>query len=169
MTDPSSASPSPPPQPPARTRIFLVVADETAEMRVALRYAALRAFYTGGKVALLGVIEPPEVQQFAAIEERMAEEAREAAETLISRLATEVTEICGTVPIVHLREGTTREELTKLLDEEPGISILVLAAGTEQEGPGPLITALISRPEKLRVPITIVPGNLTNEQIAALA
>jgi hypothetical protein len=165
MTDTPSASSPPLP----RERIFLVVVDETEEMRVALRYAALRAFHTGGKVALLGVIEPPDVQQFAAIEERMQEEAREIAETLISRLAAEVKDIVGSVPIVHLREGRPREELMKLLDEDPGISVLVLAAGTEQEGPGPLITSLIGRSEKLRVPVTIVPGGLSNEQIAALA
>jgi len=57
-----------------------------------------------------------------------------------------------------------------LLDEEPGISILVLAAGTGAEGPGPLITTLIGKMSgRMRVPITIVPGILTDAEIAALA
>ena len=161
MTDPAPVTP--------RERIFLVVIDESEEMRVALRYAALRAFHTGGKVALLAVIEPTGVQISKAVEERMAEENRTEVETLVSSLTAEIQGIAGSMPVVHIREGRLRDELTALIDEEPSISVLVLAAGTGQEGPGPLITAMIGRTAKLRVPITIVPGGLTNEQIAELA
>jgi len=163
MTDPPLSATAP------RLRIFLVVVDDTEEMRVALRYAALRAFHTGGKVALLAVIEPPGVQQFAAIESRMVEERREEAEQLLSKLSGEVTDIAGSVPVVYIREGRRRDELLALIDEEPSISVLVLAAGTGPEGPGPLITALVGRTGKLRVPVTIVPGSLSDDQIEALA
>jgi universal stress protein family protein len=167
MSDTSSSSPPSGDVP--RERIFLVVVDETEEMRVALRYAALRAFHTGGKVALLAVAEPPGIQQFAAIEERMEEEAREQAEALLAKLSSEVKDIAGSMPVLHLRTGRPSEELLALIDEEPSISVLVLGAGTGQEGPGPLITALVSSSGKLRVPVTIVPGGLSEEQIAALA
>jgi nucleotide-binding universal stress UspA family protein len=167
MSDTSSSSSAP--AAPPHERIFLVVVDETGEMRVALRYAALRAFHTGGKVALLAVAEPPGIQQFAAIEERMEEEAREEAEQLLAKLSTEVKEIAGSTPILYLRSGRRNEELLALIDEEPSISVVVLGAGTGQEGPGPLITALVSHSGKLRVPVTIVPGGLSEEQIAALA
>ena len=156
-------------QSPPRERIFLVVVDETEEMRVALRYAALRAFHTGGKVALLAVIEPPGVQISQALEERMAEERREEAEQLLTKLTGEVKETCGNMPVIYIREGRRRDELMALLQEEPSISVLVLAAGTGQEGPGPLITALIGKASQLRVPITVVPGGLSDEQVEALA
>ena len=164
-------TPKPPATPPAAPseRIFLVVVDETDEMHIALRYAALRAFHTGGKVALLAVIEPPEVQQFAAIEERMEEERREEAEQLLSKLSAEVKAIAGSMPSLYLRTGRYSDELLALIDEEPSISVLVLAAGIDQDGPGPLITALVNRTAKLRVPITIVPGALSADQLAALA
>ncbi len=68
------------------------------------------------------------------------------------------------------RSRACRDELLALLDEEPGISILVLAAGTGSEGPGPLVTQLVGKMSgRLRVPITVVPGSLTDEQIAALS
>jgi hypothetical protein len=74
------------------------------------------------------------------------------------------------MPVVHIREGRRRDELLKLIDEEPDISILVLAAGTGPEGPGPLITALVGKMSgRMRVPITIVPGSLTDVQLDALA
>lgn len=151
-------------------RIFLVVVDETEEMRVALQYAARRAWHTGGRVALLYVIEPTDLQQWMAVETLVREEKRQEAETLLARLSAEVKEIAGSMPVVHIREGRRRDELLKLIEEEPGISILVLAAGTGPEGPGPLITALVGKMSgKMRVPITIVPGSLTDQQIAALA
>jgi len=153
----------------ALLRIFLVVVDESEEMRVALRYAALRAKRTGGKVALLYVIEPSDLQQWMAVESLMREERRQEAETLLQRLSGEVAELCGALPIVFIREGRRRDELLSLLEEEPTISILVLAAGAGAEGPGPLVTQLVGKMSgRMRVPITVVPGNLTNEQIAAL-
>ncbi len=154
----------------AMPRIFLVVVDESEEMRVALRYAALRARHTGGRVALLYVIEPTDLQQWMAVESLMREERREEAEALLSKLSAEVSELCGTLAILHIREGFRRDELLALLDEEPSISILVLAAGTGPEGPGPLVTQLVGKMSgRMRVPIAVVPGSLTDEQIAALA
>ena len=151
-------------------RIFLVVVDDSEEMRVALRYAALRAQHTGGRVALLYVIEPSDLQQWLAVESLMREERREAAEALLQKLSSEVTELCGSLPVVYIREGRTRDELLAMLAEEPGISILVLAAGTGPEGPGPLVTHLVGKMSgRMRVPITVVPGSLSDEQIAALA
>jgi nucleotide-binding universal stress UspA family protein len=147
-------------------RIFLVVVDESEEMPVAMRYAALRARHTGGRVALLYVIEPSDLQHWMAVESLMREERREEAEQLLNKLSQEVLELSGAHPVVYIREGRRRDELLAMLDEEPSISILVLAAGTGPEGPGPLITALMGKAlAKLRVPVAIVPGGLTDEQL----
>jgi len=154
----------------AQARIFLVVVDESEEMHVAMQFAALRARHTGGRVALLYVIEPSDMQQWMAVENLVREEKRQEAEQLLDKLATEVKEMSGSVPVVYIREGRRRDALLTLIEEEPTISILVLAAGTGPEGPGPLITALIGKMSgKMRVPITIVPGSLSDAQIAALA
>jgi nucleotide-binding universal stress UspA family protein len=158
------------PTPPMQQRIFLVVVDETEEMRVALRYAALRARHTGGRVALLVVMEPSELKQWAAVDALQREESRAAAEQLVGRLSAEVNEIAGNMPVVFIREGLRSDELLGLLSEEPSISVLVLAAGSGPDGPGPLIDALLGKlAGTVRVPITIVPGSLTEAQLAALA
>ncbi|HTZ79487.1 MAG TPA: universal stress protein [Stellaceae bacterium] len=156
-------------QRPLPQRVFLVVVDESPEMRVALRYAALRARATTGRVALLYVIEPSDLQQWMAVETLMREERREEAEQLMSKISQEVLEASGSLPVVYIREGRRRDELLSLIDEEPSISVLVLAASTGPEGPGPLVTALTGKlAVKLRVPVTLVPGNLTPEQISAV-
>ena len=151
-------------------RVFLVVVDETEEMKVALRFACLRARRTGGRVALLYVIEPAEFQHWMAVGDLMREEARSEGEQLLQRLAALVNELVGTIPVLYVREGKVRDELFKLLDEEPRISVLVLGANTGSRGPGPLVSALTGKMiGKLRVPITVVPGNLSDEEIDSVS
>ena len=150
-------------------RIFLVVVDNTEEWRAALRYACRRAQHTGGRVALLHVISPSEIQHWGAIEDVLREEARHEAEQRLQRVAREVNQLTGTIPILHIREGAARDELMALIAEEPSISILVLGAATGPEGPGPLVTHLAGKVAgRLRIPVTIVPGGLTDDQLASL-
>ncbi len=147
-------------------RVFLVVVDETEEMNVALRFACRRARHTGGRVALLYVIEPAEFQHWMAVEDLMREEARSEGEQLLQKLAAKVNELVGSIPILYVREGKVRDELFKLLDEEPRVSILVLGANPGSRGPGPLVSALTGKMiGKLRIPVTVVPGNLDDEEI----
>ncbi|OIR07965.1 universal stress protein family protein [mine drainage metagenome] len=157
-------------KPPAKTnRTFLVVVDDTEEMRAALRYACRRARNTGGRVALLRVLEPSEMRHYAAIGDLIRDEARAAAESLLEKLAAEIGETSGEMPAFHVREGLARDELLGLINEDPSISILVLAAGTGKDGPGPLVSALTGKyVNKLRVPVTIVPGTLSDADIDAL-
>lgn len=164
MTD-TTASPDPAPDA-KPVRIFLVVVDESPELKVALRYACLRARKSGGKVALLYVIEPGEMQHWGAVESLMREEQRNEAEQKLQKLAREVNQLTGTLPALYVREGNRRDEVQALIDEEPSISILVLAAGTDPEGPGPLITYYTGRGlTRLRIPLTIVPGGLKIEDL----
>lgn len=151
-------------------RVFLVVVDESEEMNVALRFACQRARHTGGRVALFRAIEPVEFQHWMGVGELMREEARAEAEALLERMSDMVVEISGAIPVVYLREGPVREELMKLIDEEPSISILVLGAATNSDNPGPLVSYLSSKgATRLRIPITIVPGTLTDEEIDGLS
>jgi nucleotide-binding universal stress UspA family protein len=150
-----------------RNRVFLVVVDDSPEREVALKYACLRARNGGGHVALLRVVEPIGLMPWAGVGVMMQEERREEAEKLLSGLAAEVQEITGSYPILIIREGDPRDELLALLAEDPRISILVLAAATGGSGPGPLISALAGRyASKLAVPMTIVPGDLGEEELA---
>jgi len=153
----------------SQDRVFLVVVDETQEMRAALRFASLRAKSTGGKVALLYVIEPTEFMHWMAAEDLSQEESRERAEEVMQNLSAEVNEWAEELPVLFLREGRRDECVLELIEKEPAISILVLGAATEAKGPGPLVSALTGKlMGKLRVPITVVPGNLSNEQIKAI-
>lgn len=149
-------------------RVFLVVVDQSAELKLALRFAARRARATGGRVAMLYVTEPAEAE-WLGVGDIMREERRAEAEQRLQELSTQVQTLSGEMPILYVREGTVREELLKLIDEEPSISILVLAADAAAGGPGPLVTALTGKfAGKLHIPLTIVPGSLTDEEVDAI-
>src|SRR5438445_764300 len=98
-----------------KPRVFLVVVDESEELQTALQYAARRAAHTGGRIALLYVIEPSELQHWVAIENLAREESREEAEQVLQRLCEEIAPIAGTMPIVYIREGRRRDELLALI------------------------------------------------------
>jgi nucleotide-binding universal stress UspA family protein len=149
-------------------RVFLVVVDQSAELKLALRFAARRAKATGGRVAMLYVTEPAEAE-WLGVGEIMREERRAEAEHRLQELSTLAQTLSGDMPVLYVREGSVREELLKLIDEEPSISILVLGADTGAGGPGPLVSALTGKfMSKLHIPLTIVPGALTEAEVDAI-
>ena len=162
-TPPSAAGHEP------RERIFLVVVDETEEMKNALYFACRRALHTGGRVALFYSLEPPEFQQWLGVERVMQEEARQHAEQTLQALAAKVQADTGKTPVLYLREGRRREQLMALLDEEPSISLLVLGLASGREGPGPLVSYLLSQAQPVRLPLTLVPGQLSEAEIDAVS
>ena len=151
-------------------RVFLVVVDESPEMRNALRYACRRAKRTGGRVALLYVMHPPEGQQWGAVVDLMREEARQEAEALVARYADAAATLTGQPPAIHIREGKSRDELIKLMGEDHTICVLVLGSSSSNEGPGPLVSAFAGKAgSQLRIPLTIVPGALSEAEIDAIS
>ena len=149
-------------------RKFLVVVDTSPECSVAVRFATRRAQATGGRVTLLAVAELPEMQQWRGVEEIMKDEAREEAEKLIRDAAKCVNELSGIVSEFVIAEGRAPDCLLDLLKSDSEISILVLAAATGSDGPGPLV-ATVGTSSNYPIPVTIVPGTLTDAEIDALA
>jgi nucleotide-binding universal stress UspA family protein len=166
MADDTKSPAEDEPGPDEAERIFLVVVDETEEMQKALHFASRRALHPGGRVALLYVLEPPEFQHWLGVERAKQDEARQQAEQTLQTFASKVQAMTTKMPVLFVREGRRREELLALIKEEPTISLLVLATATGREGPGPLVTYLISHlGGQLEIPVTLVPGMLTEAQI----
>jgi nucleotide-binding universal stress UspA family protein len=165
-------APAAPDQAPAgqepRERIFLVVVDETEEMKNALHFACRRALHTGGRVALFYALEPPEFQHWLGVERVMQEEARQHAEQILQELAAKVQSATGKTPVLYLREGLRREQLLALIEEEPSISLLVLGIASGREGPGPLVSYMVTQGQPIRLPVTLVPGQLNEAEIDAV-
>jgi nucleotide-binding universal stress UspA family protein len=151
-------------------RKFLVVIDDTPECDRAVTFAAHRVKRTGGTVVLLSVIDSADFQQFLGVEEVMRAEAREEAERLLDARIARIAAIGDIRTETVIREGRPIEEIERVIAADPAIAILVLAASTSSEGPGPLVTAFTSRSGGAALPIlvAIVPGSMTDEQIIAV-
>lgn len=153
-----------------RRRKFLVLVDTSPEHKKALRFAARRAQHTGGVVSLLTVISPGDFQHWRSVEDAMREEAMEEAERMLHEAAVDVNALTGLISEANVAEDKPRDVLMALLKEDSDISILVLGASIGREGPGPLVS-LVAQQAQLAypIPVTIVPGGLSDEAIDALA
>jgi nucleotide-binding universal stress UspA family protein len=149
-------------------RKFLVVLDDSRECLNAMRYAALRASHTGGGVQILSVILPEEFQHWIGVADMMRAEARERIVAHFEVFAKWMRDKQGVDPELVIREGEPVAEILAQIREDPSIGVLVLGAGTEKSGPGPLVTQLSKSSGALPIPITIVPGTITKEKLEAI-
>ena len=149
-------------------RKFLVVLDQTRECLNAMRYAAMRAAHTGGGVIILSVIPPDDYQHWIGVSEIMRAEAREAITAHFEVFAKWMRDKQGVNPELAIREGDPVTEIIALVREDPEIGVLVLGAGTDKSGPGPLVTQLSRSSGDLPVPLTIVPGDMSKERLESI-
>ncbi|PCI34566.1 MAG: universal stress protein [Alphaproteobacteria bacterium] len=144
---------------------FLVIADETPEFKIVLRLASLRAERVGGTLVMLRIIQPSEFQHWMAVRDIMEEEAMQEARAMMDILAEDVKRLSGIDCEMVLRKGEPSDVITQYVDEDKDIHMLVLGANVDGD-PGPLVRMF--REELLNVlhmPVLVVPGNMTDEEI----
>jgi len=155
---------------PGHTPKLLVVVDDTEECDRAVYFASRRAARIGGNVIMLRVVETlDQGQQWLGVADIMRAEAYEEATAELSKYAARVKSIGGITPEQALREGDKAEEILKLIDEDEDIFILVLGACPSDEGPGPLVTTIGRTAGAYPIPVAIVPGHLSDQEIDALS
>jgi len=146
-------------------RKFLVILDDSRECLNAMRFAAMRASHTGGGVTILSVIPPDEFNHWIGVGEMMREEARERIQVHYDVFAKWMHDRQGIDPELVIREGQPVDEIIGHIKDDPMIGVLVLGAGTDKKGPGPLVQQMTKMAGALPVPITIVPGDLSKEKL----
>ncbi|TVV72737.1 universal stress protein [Sphingomonas solaris] len=150
-------------------RTYLVVIDEDASARVALRFAARRAAKTGGAIEILALVAPPEFVQWGGVQAAMEEEARLRVDAMVAQAAGELIEETGLSPAVTIRQGDPVAAVREALADRPETAALVLGAGTDGEA-GELL-AYFAGPEagNMPCPVMIVPGSLSDEALDRLS
>ncbi|HXE02128.1 MAG TPA: universal stress protein [Hyphomicrobium sp.] len=154
-------------------RKLLIVVDESQEVESALYYAASRVLRSSGSVAMLYVIEPGEFQNWAGVRQVQLEEETTKAKALF-RLFRRKLSLAGFENIETeeiIREGRLAEEILKLIADDEDIALLVLGASIDAKGPGPLVASFAAgrMAGGFPVPIAVVPGQLSLDEIKALA
>ena len=149
---------------------FLVVIDDTPECDRAVYYASRRAARIGAGVIMLRVIETEDRnQQWLGVADIMRAEAHEEANAALDRASGRANGVAGITPERVIREGDTSEEIVSLIDEDEDIAVLVLAAGTGKEGPGPLVSTLSKTAGEFPIPVALVPAHLSDEELDAMS
>jgi nucleotide-binding universal stress UspA family protein len=149
-------------------RKFLVVLDDSRECLNAMRFAAMRAAHSGGGVAILSVIPPDEFNHWIGVGEVMREETRERIHAHFEVFAKWMRDRQNIDPELVIREGEPVPEILAQINEDPEIGVLVLGAGSDKKGPGPLISQMTRASGSLPIPFTIVPGDLSKEKLEAI-
>jgi len=146
-------------------RKFLAIIDETTESRRSVAYASRRARNTNGILVLLFVIDNSDFQHILGVSDIMRAEAEERAEAVLTQIAAEVQEEQGIKTEQIVREGTPIEEIARLVEEDQDIAVLVLAAGSGKDSPGPLVQAVARHNAAFPIPVTVVPDSLSNADV----
>ena len=149
-------------------RKFLVILDDSRECLNAMRFAAMRAAKTGGGVEVLAIIPPEEFNHWIGVGDIMREETRDRINAHFEVFANWMRDRQGIDAELVIREGEPVPEILKQIRDDPEIGVLVLGAGNDKTGPGPLISQLTKSSGSLPIPITIVPGDLSKERLVAI-
>ncbi len=148
----------------------LVIVDDTAEADRAVYYASRWAVRLGGGVVMLRVIEIEDRnQQWLGVADIMRAEAHEEASTALDRAAGRANGLAAITPERVIREGNATEQILDVIENDTDIVVLVLAASAGVEGPGPIITSLAGIAGTFPIPVTVVPGGLTDADIDGLS
>lgn len=149
---------------------FLVVIDGTPEASRAVRFAARRSARTGASLIMLGIVEPPESFEWLGVGDVIRAEAEAEVAALLDAAAADARAASGVDPERVVRDDEKTAAILSMIGEDEDISFLVLAAGTETAGPGPLVSGIAGAGTSgFPVPVVIVPGDLTDDEIDALA
>ena len=150
--------------------IFLVVLDDSQEMFKALRYAASRSSRNNGRVALLYTFETLEFSHWKAVEDIAEVESREKAEEKIVEYENFVMTFTEKKPKKFIMKGDRVECIIKFLEANNFISNFVLAASEKSSPSDSLISSFTGKNRsKIKVPLTILPSSLSEEEIDKLS
>ena len=148
----------------------LVLVDASEEWDRAVYYASRWAIRVGGGVVMLRVIETEDRnQQWLGVADIMRAEAEEGANAALDRAAGRANGLAAITPERVIREGDPTEQILDVIDKDVDIAMLVLAASAGAEGPGPIIAMMAKLVGSFPIPVTIVPGGLTDLEIDALS
>jgi len=150
-------------------RTYLVVVDDSAEARVALRFAARRAAKTGGRVEVLGIVEAQDFVQFGGVQAAIEQEQRLRIEGVVSASIGEILDESGLEANIIVQQGEVVRTVRDYLAGRDEVAALVL--GTAPSGsPGPLVANFTGNDAgQLPCPVMIIPGSLSDERLEQLS
>jgi nucleotide-binding universal stress UspA family protein len=150
-------------------RTYLVIVDDSAEARVALRFAARRAAKTSGRIEVLGIVEPQDFVQFGGVQAAIEEEQRLRIQGVVSSAVGEIIDESGIEAMIIVRQGEPVKAVREFIGEREEVAALVLGAAPSGS-PGPLVANFCGNDAgKLPCPVMLIPGSLSEDRLEQLS
>tara|TARA_B100000963_G_scaffold355929_1_gene375124 strand:+ start:186 stop:647 length:462 start_codon:yes stop_codon:yes gene_type:complete len=145
---------------------FLVVIDDSKELKNAIHFAAQRAKNTNGALSMLYVVNHAINAQWSKVEHLIEQEETSEAKKICRDWAQLIKNKFNIDTEIIIKLGNRKDEILKLLKEDKNIRFLVLATSGDGENPGPIIKSLLSsKMRDLSIPIVLVPGSMNEKDI----
>lgn len=149
------------------SRKFLAVSDETEECISALVFAGMRAKAVGAGLVILRCARASGGGGWIGLDRDINQDAIDAARLKAVQHADQVEARTSVKPELIVSDDEAVDAIRKLVDGDPAIKVLILAAGSGRWGPGPLVSRLAKgKPLAARpIAVTVIPGDLSDKQL----
>lgn len=148
-----------------RRATYLVCVNDAEYSHVALQFAVKMAQKRAGKLMVLHVTEAAAFQGFGIVADKMRAEQKKEAKKLLRDMTKELD---VETQLLH-REGVIEEEIVATVEENHDVDMLIVGAAAETSTRSKTLQPLVAQlGNKIMVPMLIVPGNLTEDQMDLL-
>jgi hypothetical protein len=149
------------------SRKFLAVSDETEECLSALVFAGMRAKAVSAGLVILRCARVPGMGGWIGLDKDISQDAIDTARLKATQHADVVEQRTKVKPELSISDDEPVDAIRKLVEGDPAIKVLILAAGTGRSGPGPLVSRIAKGKPLANRPIavTVIPGDLTDAQL----
>ena len=145
---------------------FLVVIDDSNELKNAIHFAAQRAKNTDGTLSMLYVVDHAINAQWSKVEHLIEQEETSEAKKICRNWVQIIKDKFNIDTEIIIKLGKKKDEIIKILKEDKDIRFLVLATSGDGENPGPVIKSLLSsKMRDLSIPIVLVHGSMDEKDI----
>jgi nucleotide-binding universal stress UspA family protein len=107
------------------TREILVAVDGSRNSLLAAGVGARLGRMLRAHLGLVHVLDVPPLNFWARVEDRMKEDIRAEAETMLTKISRRIQGVCDLVVNFYIVEGPAEEELCRLANEHPGVLMVI--------------------------------------------
>ena len=147
---------------------IIVCLDTTIASNIVLRYACYKAKRIGFAVQILAVIESS-YRNLPFVSKVVGKDKRQIIEKHLKKLIDEVNKETGITPSISIREGDITTEIINEVSSTPNCTMLILGKSHNSLSDNTVLPKISNKiGYKIKVPISIVPEDLSEEYLKLL-
>ena len=146
---------------------FLAVFDGTDECKSAVRYAARRAKINNAGLLIVATIDTAEFTYWLSVNNKMIDDIEKESRDALEELSINIKSYSDVSCDYIIEHGSKLDVVKNLISLDNSISLLILASNKKDKNPGILVETISG--EGYSIPVVVIPGNLSDNDIDKLA